>query len=104
MTRNCFACGQPFEGGAAERKCQACRVIRGRRPVTPELTLREIQIIARIGKGMQNKQIAFELSLTTGSIKEYMNRIFRKLRARGIPITNRTELAVWHMQEQQRAP
>jgi DNA-binding NarL/FixJ family response regulator len=37
-----------------------------------------------------NKEIAFQLHLSEGTIKEYLNRIFRKL-----DIANRTELAVW---------
>jgi DNA-binding NarL/FixJ family response regulator len=37
-----------------------------------------------------NKEIAFELCLTEGTVKEYMNRIFRKL-----AVKNRTELALW---------
>lgn len=38
---------------------------------------------------MLNKEIAFELHLTEGTIKEYLNRIYRKVGA-----INRTELAV----------
>jgi DNA-binding CsgD family transcriptional regulator len=36
-----------------------------------------------------NKEIAYELCLTEGTVKEYLNRIFKKLQVR-----NRTELAV----------
>lgn len=39
-----------------------------------------------------NKEIAYELHLTEGTVKEYLNRIFRKLE-----VTNRTALAVWAM-------
>ena len=41
---------------------------------------------------MLNKEIAYELHLTEGTVKEYLNRIFRKL-----DVSNRTELAVWAM-------
>lgn len=37
-----------------------------------------------------NKEIAHELHLSEGTIKEYLNRIFRK-----IGVSNRTELAIW---------
>jgi len=37
-----------------------------------------------------NKEIAIALHLTEGTVKEYLNRIFRKVGAR-----NRTDLAVW---------
>jgi DNA-binding NarL/FixJ family response regulator len=43
-----------------------------------------------ICKAKLNKEIAYELHLTEGTVKEYLNRIFRKVGA-----TNRTELAVW---------
>jgi DNA-binding NarL/FixJ family response regulator len=39
-----------------------------------------------------NKEIAYQLHLSEGTVKEYLNRIFRKL-----DVSNRTELAVWAM-------
>ena len=42
-----------------------------------------------VARGWYNKVIAHELELTEGTVKEYLNRIFRKLCVR-----NRTELAV----------
>jgi len=44
---------------------------------------------------MLNKEIAYELRLTEGTIKEYLNRIYRKL-----GLTNRTELAIWALTQQ----
>jgi DNA-binding NarL/FixJ family response regulator len=43
-----------------------------------------------VSEAKLNKEIAHALHLTEGTIKEYLNRIFRKL-----GISNRTELAVW---------
>jgi len=43
-----------------------------------------------VKQAKSNKEIAFELSLTVGSVKEYMYRLFRKL-----GVKNRTELALW---------
>jgi two-component system, NarL family, nitrate/nitrite response regulator NarL len=60
--------------------------------VNQELSLREKQIIHLIRQAKANKEIAFELHLTEGTIKEYLNRIFKKLGAR-----NRTEVAIWAM-------
>lgn len=54
----------------------------------PELTFREKQIAQLVT--LPNKQIAWQLKLTEGTIKEYLNRIFRKLK-----LSNRTELAIW---------
>jgi DNA-binding NarL/FixJ family response regulator len=43
-----------------------------------------------------NKEIAHELHLSEGTVKEYLNRLFRKL-----DVTNRTELAIWALTKQQ---
>jgi len=47
-------------------------------------------VVNLVSQAKLNKEIAYELHLSEGTIKEYLNRIFRKL-----GITNRTELAVW---------
>lgn len=54
---------------------------------TPEsleetLTQREQEILSRIVAGMSNKQIADELVITVGTVKWYVNQIFRKLNVR----------------------
>lgn len=54
------------------------------------LTFREKQVVHLVCRAKLNKQIAYELHLTEGTIKEYLNRIFRK-----VGVGNRTELAVW---------
>ena len=53
------------------------------------LTARQRQIATLVGQAKSNKQIAYELGLTEGTVKEYVSQIFRKLKVR-----NRTELAV----------
>jgi DNA-binding NarL/FixJ family response regulator len=58
----------------------------------PNLTHREAQIARLVSEAKLNKEIAAELHLAEGTIKEYLNRIFRKLRLR-----NRTDLALWAM-------
>lgn len=54
------------------------------------LTRREVQIAALVAEAKLNKEIAWELRLAEGTIKEYTHRIFRKL-----GVANRTELALW---------
>jgi DNA-binding NarL/FixJ family response regulator len=54
------------------------------------LSFRERQVVKLIQQAKLNKEIAYELQLTEGTIKEYLNRIFRKL-----GVKNRTELAIW---------
>lgn len=56
------------------------------------LSFREKQIAKLVCEAKLNKEIAFELRLTEGTIKEYLNRIFRKLEFK-----NRTQLAIWAM-------
>ena len=56
----------------------------------PKLNFRETQVVGLVSQAKLNKEIAYELHLTEGTIKEYLHRIFRKLGT-----SNRTELAVW---------
>jgi len=51
-----------------------------------------------VAQAKLNKEIAYELHLTEGTVKEYLNRIFRKV---GVP--NRTALAVWAMRHPMKA-
>jgi DNA-binding NarL/FixJ family response regulator len=55
----------------------------------PHLSFREKQVVALIRQAKANKEIAYELCLSEGTVKEYLNRIFKKLQVR-----NRTELAL----------
>ena len=89
--KTCFRCGLEFSA-CADRVCPQCRKprVRERRSVGGALTFRELQIAELVCQAKLNKEIAFELRLSEGTIKEYMNRIFRKLE-----IKNRTELAMW---------
>ena len=87
--RNCFRCGTEFRCGGGERVCFGCRPQQPR-PLNPRLSFRERQVVDLVSKALLNKEIAWELHLTEGTVKEYMIRIFRK-----VGVKNRTELAVW---------
>lgn len=94
IVKTCYRCGSEFPG-ARGRICSVCRKprIRARRPlVNRNLSFRERQIAKLVCEAKLNKEIAFELRLTEGTIKEYLNRIFRKLEFK-----NRTQLAIWAM-------
>ncbi len=56
----------------------------------PPLSFREQQLVDLVVQAKSNKEIAYELSLTVGSVKEYMHRVFRK-----VGVRSRTELALW---------
>lgn len=49
----------------------------------PDLTVREKQVVELLVKGKSNKEIAWDLHLTEGTVKEYMNKIARKLNLKG---------------------
>lgn len=89
---SCCRCGTEFRAGHGANICSMCRApkLRGQKALNPKLSFREKQVASLVSQAKLNKEIAFELHLTEGTIKEYMNRIFRKL-----GISNRTALAVW---------
>ena len=62
------------------------------------MSFREKQIVDLIQQAKSNKEIAYELCLTVGTVKEYVYHIFRKL-----GVTNRTELALWGRDYQTKA-
>jgi DNA-binding NarL/FixJ family response regulator len=68
-------------GGASATKCD-------RLPANT-LSDRERAVAELVGRGMQNKLIAYELNISLSTVKAHVHRISRKLNVR-----NRTELAV----------
>lgn len=56
----------------------------------PTLTPRERQVLAAIGKGVDNRTIANELSLAEQTVRNYATTIYEK-----IGVTSRVEAAVW---------
>lgn len=92
VLRSCFRCGTTFRRENGERICPSCRIPNSpkKKHLNPNLSFREKQVIHLVSQAKLNKEIAYELHLTEGTIKEYLNRIFRK-----VGTSNRTELAVW---------
>jgi DNA-binding NarL/FixJ family response regulator len=58
------------------------------------LTKREQQIADLIAQGLCNKRIARALGLSVGTVKVYLNRIYRKVGA-----SNRTALAILRLNQ-----
>lgn len=52
----------------------------------PELTPRQIEVLAMVAEGKSNKEAGAALGITEGTVKVQLNQIFRKLE-----VTNRTE-------------
>ena len=61
--------------------------------LTEELTKTEWKVIQKIGCGMSNKEIASELALSEGTIRNYLSSVLSKLELR-----DRTQLAIWAVQ------
>jgi DNA-binding NarL/FixJ family response regulator len=79
-----------------ERVCKHCRTPRPKFQAGyptlsgKRLTPREKQVVAQVSQGRLNKEIAFSLHLSDGTIKVYCSKIFAK-----VGVSNRTELAMW---------
>ena len=52
----------------------------------PQLTARHVEVLARIVRGLSNKEIARDLGIADGTVKQHANAIFREL-----GLQNRTE-------------
>jgi DNA-binding NarL/FixJ family response regulator len=99
LTKTCARCGRSFSGLRREYACPACRQPRPRhRTEGPNLSFRQSQIVALIRQAKANKEIAYELCLTEGTVKAYLNQMYKKLR-----VKNRTELAMRRLEHQEAA-
>lgn len=58
-----------------------------------EITESEWKVIGLMSKGLSNKEIASELFLTEGSVRNYLSSVLKKLDLR-----DRTQLAIWAVQ------
>lgn len=83
--RTCYRCGAEFRSLTRRIVCDHCR----KPPDPANFPPRQRQVCELIAEGKSNKDIAFRLHLSEGTVKEYLNRIYRKLN-----ISNRTELAI----------
>lgn len=58
-----------------------------------DLSKTELKVIKQIGKGFSNKEIAYNLHLSEGTVRNYLSGILSKLDLR-----DRTQLAIWAVQ------
>ncbi len=59
-------------------------------PIPVRLSRRDVQLALLVSRGRINKEIAFTLGITEGTVKIYMSHLFAKL-----GMGNRAELAAW---------
>jgi len=98
--RNCFRCGFEFTSVDGQRICSTCRKPQARPDIRCRpLSFRENQVCKLLCDGCPNKEIAAQLHLTYETVKEYMNRIFKKLAA-----NNRTHAAMIWLAQQREMP
>ena len=91
VATNLIRLGENLHRAEGERVCSACR-----RPMpiagtlgNQKLTRRELQLVDLVCLARLNKEIAYELHLSEGTVKEYLFRLFKK-----VGVRNRTELAI----------
>jgi DNA-binding NarL/FixJ family response regulator len=91
VSRSCARCGNRFHTRRKRYTCPACRTEKSRtcHQAGYALSCRERQVVALIAEAKANKEIAYDLCLSEGSVKQYIHHIFRKLN-----VTSRTELAL----------
>jgi DNA-binding NarL/FixJ family response regulator len=65
------------------------------RALSGELTARELEVVALIGQGKANKEIALQLGIGERTARTHVSNILRKL-----GLTSRTQLALWAVREQ----
>ena len=98
--RTCARCGRDFSAAGKEYVCLGCRApdsyaIRMKRLRETRPSPRELQIIMLVVAAHSNKEIAFQLRLSEGTVKVYLSRLFIKL-----GVSSRTELAASYLRAQ----
>ena len=88
-TRKCLRCKKDFPRCGRQTVCDGCsKILRG--VLVKRLTPREAQLGEGVMRSLGNKEIAWKMGITPGSVRESLSRIYRKL---GIP--NRTAFALY---------
>jgi DNA-binding NarL/FixJ family response regulator len=78
-----------LDPAVARLLAQRMRARRDTEPVEP-LTDREKEVLALVGKGMANKEIAYELGITERTARTHVSNILGKL-----GLASRTQAALW---------
>lgn len=84
---------QVFDSRIVERMSQGIPVVE----IDPDLTDREKDILALVGGGLNNKEIAEKLFLSEGTVRNYISNLLEKLELR-----DRTQLAIHYLNAKHR--
>ena len=79
--------GRSFQAG-----CQAVQIVRQRPETFAALTEREWAVAQRMARRLSNREIAGQLFLSEGTVKQYINQIYSKLHLTGDARTKRRRL------------
>ncbi len=88
--RSCLSGGLSIEEHVAAKVMPQLLHKHKSEPIDPSLTTRELEIIRKIGEGRSNKEIAQELALSVGTVKNHISTILDKLDLR-----DRTQIAIY---------
>lgn len=88
--RSCLSGGLSIEEHVAAKVMPQLLHKQKSEPLDPSLTTRELEIIRKIGEGLSNKEIANELALSVGTVKNHISIILDKLGLR-----DRTQIAIY---------
>lgn len=88
--RSCLQGGLAIEDQVAAKVLPALMQKEDQGEINPTLTKRELDIIIGVGEGLSNKEIAEELFLSLGTVKNNISIILDKLELR-----DRTQLAIY---------
>lgn len=86
--RELHAGGSPMSAAVARKLVRQFRPVKGERQATGKdlLGAREYQVLEQLADGRLYKEIADQLGITTGTVKQHIHRIYKKLH-----VQNRTE-------------
>jgi DNA-binding NarL/FixJ family response regulator len=76
------------------RRLMSSLGVGGRDDITAELTPRELEVLALVGEGKANKEIATELEISERTARTHVSNILRKL-----GLGSRTQAALWAVRE-----
>jgi DNA-binding NarL/FixJ family response regulator len=59
------------------------------------LSPKQLEVARLVARGMGNAAIGAELGIVTGTVARHVHEAMKKLRAQGLPVENRTGLAMY---------
>lgn len=77
--KDLFEGGSPMTGSIARRVVASFSRIDYSNQSMQSLTNKEMEILSQLSKGLLNKEVAFELKISIGTVKKHIQNIYEKL-------------------------